>query len=102
VAAGEQQPQPVIRLGRHRPLQQRQLVAVSRLALELVEAAPPGDGEQPGVRPVRDALGRPVHHGRLHRVLDQVLGGREVTGQVHQRRGEPACVVAHHTGQLAV
>jgi hypothetical protein len=43
-----------------------------------------------------------VHQRRLDRVLDQIFGGREVPGEMDQRRGEPAGVIAHHAGQLAV
>ena len=102
VAAGEDQPESVVGLGRDRPLQLGELVAVAGLAAQHVQAAAAGDGEQPRVGAVGDALDRPALQRGLDGVLHEVLGGGEVAEQVHQGRGEPARVLAHHAGQLVV
>jgi hypothetical protein len=102
VTAGEDQPQPVVGLRLGRPRHQGELVAVAALATQQVEAAATGHGVQPGIRPVRDAVDRPVRQRGLDGVGDQVFGGGEVTDQVHEGRGQPARVVADHAGQLGM
>jgi hypothetical protein len=102
VAAGEDQPQPLLWVGLDRPLQLRQLGAVVAFAPQGVQAAAAGDGEQPGVRSLGDPFHRPVPQGGHHGVLDQILGGREVAGHPHQRGGQLARVLAYHAGQLGM
>src|SRR2546423_473201 len=61
-----------------------------------------GQGVRPCVRPVRDAFERQMREGGFDGVRDEVLGGGEVADEVYERGGEPARVVADHTGQLGV
>jgi hypothetical protein len=101
VAAGEDQPQPVVAdhvgLGfRGRLLrlqQQRQLGLEGLPAAHDVERLAPRDRRQPRPRPVRDTVARPRPQ-RLHvRVLHRLLGRVQVARHAH-RRGE-------HEGPLA-
>ena len=102
VAAGEDQPEPVAGFRLGRPRHQREPLPVAAVPAQHVQAAAAGHRIQPGVRPVRDALGRPVVQRRFDRVLDQVFGRPEVSHQVDQRRRELARVASYHPGQLGV
>jgi hypothetical protein len=102
VAAGEDQPQPLIFGGLDWPLQLGQLGSVVVRAPEPVQGPAPGHGEQPCIGPVRDPFGGPVLQRGEHRVLDQVFRGREVAGDPHQRGGQLARVLPDHAGQLVM
>src|SRR5215469_16859995 len=103
VAAGEDQPQPLVPRGLdRRPLQLRQLGAVVVRAPQPVQGPPPGDREQPRTGPLGDPFRRPVLQRGEHRVLDQVFGGCEVACHPHQRDGQLTSVLPDDAGQLVV
>jgi len=90
VAAGEHQPQPVVRLAGNRLLELRQLFAVALVAAQLVEGAPPGHGQQPGTGSLGDAIDRPALQRYEQGILDDFLRHVEVAQDAHQGGGEPA------------
>ena len=89
VAAGEDQPQPVVVtqavLGSGYRLfgnDQRQPAAEHRLAAQHIQGPMPRDAGQPGTRPVGDPGLRPGLRGLRVRVLGALLGEIEVPGQL--------------------
>jgi hypothetical protein len=84
VAAGEDQPQALVGVGLHRPLELGELVPVVPLPAQDVEPAVAGHGEKPGVGSLGNALGGPTPQRGDDGVLDEILGGGEVAGDLHQ------------------
>jgi hypothetical protein len=88
MAAQEEQHERVVgagdvlgrRLGRDRALP----LAAGVVAAHLVDQPPGGDGHQPAARAVGHALGRPLHGGGEHGLLDGVLASLELAVPAHQ------------------
>ena len=106
VAAGHDQPQPVVRDLVLRPVvdesrtrldvvldQQRQVAVLHAPVADDVQRPPLRRGGEPGARPRRDAAARPVGERGGEGVLHALLGDVEVARDAH-RRGE-------HEGPLA-
>jgi hypothetical protein len=107
VAAGEDQPQPVVldagglgRLGRlvdgHRHLPE--LGRADDLAPDPVGGPVPGDGGQPRAGPARHALHRPLPDRGRERLLGALLGQVPVAGDPDQRRDDLAPFLAERGG----
>ena len=105
VAAGEHQPQPVVRnpavVGLH--LERRTRIRLNRQRGDLAELGRPdrpaaqhvdgpvaGRRGQPGPRPPRNAVTRPALQGRGERVLGALLGQVPVAGDPDERGHHPA------------
>src|SRR5262249_31763142 len=104
MAAREDQAEPVVHLVgvlRRRTVanQQRQLLIVVSLAAPVVDGTPPRCRQEPGRGIGGQTVHRPVLQGGHHRVLDQVLGKREVAQQPDQRRRQPAGLVSDNARQ---
>ncbi len=112
VAAGEDQPQPVVReravrgfaarvilgelvfQGGH-PLERVALALQGLLTAQPVDRFAAAGGQDPRSRRPGDAFARPVFERGRKRVLERVLGELEVAAAgADQRRGQPAGVVA--------
>jgi len=100
VAAGEQQPQPIVadaalltewllRLGEgHRnPLV---LLALGRAPPQAIDGPVPSDGRDPGTRILRNSVTPPPFEGRAEGVLRALLGKVPVVGEADQGRDDPS------------
>jgi len=103
MAAGEDQPQPVIRQLAHvrllaltlpfegvrrcrvGPDQQRQLATQRLVAAQRIQGASARGGGEPGPGVGGDAALCPAGEGSDEGVLDALLGNIEITGQAHRR-----------------
>jgi hypothetical protein len=112
VAAGEDQPQPVVddrALVIHRRLlvlgvQAHQLgkavgaVGHRPVPAQAVDRPPPGGGGDPRPRVGRDAVAPPLRDGGLERVLHRVLGQLEVADLADQRGEDDRALLAERAG----
>ena len=108
VAAGEDQPQPVVLQGALRSLspvrgrllrrlldleealQQLALAAPRLIAAEAVDRLAPSGRDQPGGGAARDAVPGPALEGDGQRLLERILGELEVAAAGPDQRGEDA------------
>jgi hypothetical protein len=93
MAAGEEQPQPVVRQRRldggfgwtgHQSLELAELLLVAALAAKTVDRAVARRAHDPGAGVVREAVARPALERRHKRLLDRVLGEVEVAEDADQ------------------
>jgi hypothetical protein len=104
VAAGEDQPEPVVgdRVGLHGILGPQRLEAGQGLAFlgqaaisaQPVDGPVPGGGGDPRPRPVGDALPGPPLHGHHEGVLDGLLGQVEVAEDADEGCDRPSLLLA--------
>ena len=85
----------------HHLHRRRLLVAAGRLAPDQVDRAPPGHRAQPGDGAVGHAVARPGLQRADGRVLDGVLGQREVAGPPGEGREHVAARRPDELGELA-
>ncbi len=114
MAAGEEEPQPVVgshgpaRVVRGRPhgsqllSQECQPIPVSRVAAEPVQGSTARHGEQPGARSFREAVARPRLEGRDQRLLDQLLREVPVAEDAEERCDQAPALLAHRRGQARI
>ena len=104
MAAGEDEPEAVVGLARRlgQGGEQLQLLPVSRLPADPVEALAPRRRQQPGAGAIGDSLPRPVLQGLDQRLRDELLGQVEVAEVADQARREPARLLSEDTLQQGV
>ena len=105
MAAGEDQPQPIVGVGDVRiigigrlggrlepreTLEDPSLVGEIALAAKPVDGAVSGDPRDPGSRIGRRPVARPALQRSRERVLDGVLGGVEIAEDSNQDRDRPS------------
>jgi hypothetical protein len=100
VAAGEEQPQPVVRqravgqvvvgLSRHQQLELLQLLLVAALPAQAVDRAVAGGAHDPGAGVVRQPVARPALERHHEGLLDRLLGEVEVGEDADQGRHRPS------------
>lgn len=99
MAAGEHQPQSIIRLPWDRLLKMLQLDTIACVPAELVEGAAPGHSQQPGPWPIGDSIDRPALQRYQQRILDDFLSDIKVPKNANQCSGEPSRLLSEDSGK---
>src|ERR1700686_181038 len=104
MAAGEDQAKTIVRLGRSRVCEERELFAIAGIAVQAIEGEAPGDRPQPGSRPVRNAVACPALQADQEGILHDLLRHAEVTKDPGEGGSEPTRLLSkdHADGGLAV
>src|ERR1700738_3237555 len=76
-----------------------ELAVVPFVALDSVESAPRGDGQQPRARSGRSAFPRPAFHGRNQCVLGALLRQVKIAETADECGRDPACFLAEDLGE---
>src|SRR6202165_1524552 len=100
MATRQDEPQPIVLLvARRLERQISKLAIVPFVALDPVERAPRGDGQQPRARSVRNAVTRPAFHGRNQRVLGALLRQIKIAETADECGRDPARFLAEDLGE---
>ena len=99
MAAGEHQPQSIIRLAWDLLLKMLQLDTVTRVPAELVEGAASCYSQQPGAWPIGDPIDRPALQCYQQRILDDFLSYIKITKDANQCSGEPSRLFSEDSGK---
>src|SRR5258708_3780377 len=98
MAAREDEPQPVVGLDgisrSHRPLQQRDLVAVTPVPPKDVDGTAPRGSHEPRARSVRDAFEWPFFERCDQAVLNDLLSEIEISDEADEGSGQASGFLA--------